>query len=345
MHYKKTILTSVILASLSTSTAASIKTYPSLWSYEAVMERIEWAYQCGYLGDTDTISPRKKKHELLFDAQHQLLSYPSYPVFSRNGQGFFAPVSRDESCHIGDGVKLIGYKQFASKAQACSQQRYLAFYGYGITEGKYLDHRDMEIAPIDEQGISFTTCTSLYKYESLFYNGENDQEAFSQIQSLAQQGIASAQYQLGWFYFNGQYVEQNYAQAELWFEKAAKQGHRDAQQQKLIALQKPKLSCDNRLVYRISKKLKQASSSDIRYKNALQALACSGNDASFRKLNTDFSMTKDHQTWINENCSDKQRAMGAAYATYQLDENKDLNIINSWRACQARTKNKNRHPP
>lgn len=247
MPNKKIIFLSAILATLSTSTSASWSqryetiAYPSLWSYEAAVERIEWAYQCGYLDtlkgpfvqdperDRITVSLRQKKHELLFDEKQQLKSHPSYPIFTRNGQDFFAPVNRNESCHIDDGVKLIGYKQLAFKAQACSQQRYLAFYEHGITEGEYTEARDLEKAPRSVNNHATQVCTSLYKYEASFYNDENDKKTFSQIQSLAQQGIAMAQYQLGWFYFHGQYIEQNYAQAAKWYEKAAKQDHQDAQ--------------------------------------------------------------------------------------------------------------------
>ena len=42
------------------------------------------------------------------------------------------------------------------------------------------------------------------------------------------QGAASAQYNLGFMYLNGQGVPQNYAEAAKWYRKAAVQGDVDA---------------------------------------------------------------------------------------------------------------------
>jgi TPR repeat protein len=44
----------------------------------------------------------------------------------------------------------------------------------------------------------------------------------------AMQGGASAQYNLGFMYLNGQGVPQNYAEAAKWYRKAAEQGDVDA---------------------------------------------------------------------------------------------------------------------
>jgi TPR repeat protein len=45
----------------------------------------------------------------------------------------------------------------------------------------------------------------------------------------AEQGLASAQSNLGWQYQKGQGVTQDYAQAALWYRKAAEQGYALAQ--------------------------------------------------------------------------------------------------------------------
>lgn len=47
--------------------------------------------------------------------------------------------------------------------------------------------------------------------------------------SLAEQGVAGAQYDLGYAYFTGEGVAQNYAEAINWFRLAAEQGDGDAQ--------------------------------------------------------------------------------------------------------------------
>jgi TPR repeat protein len=49
------------------------------------------------------------------------------------------------------------------------------------------------------------------------------------MRSLADQGHATAQYNLGLMYDNGQGVPQDYAAATSWYRKAAAQGNADAQ--------------------------------------------------------------------------------------------------------------------
>ena len=52
---------------------------------------------------------------------------------------------------------------------------------------------------------------------------------FSQNQRLANQGNASAQYNLGVMYYEGEGVRQDYIKARQWYEKAANQGNAKAQ--------------------------------------------------------------------------------------------------------------------
>ncbi len=53
--------------------------------------------------------------------------------------------------------------------------------------------------------------------------------ALHEWQSLAEQGQAGAQYQLGLLYANGKGVTKDDAKARQWYEKAAVQGHTEAQ--------------------------------------------------------------------------------------------------------------------
>ena len=55
------------------------------------------------------------------------------------------------------------------------------------------------------------------------------QTAFQFWKPLAEQGYASAQFNLGIIYDHEQGVEQDYIEAAKWYRKAAEQGHRDAQ--------------------------------------------------------------------------------------------------------------------
>jgi hypothetical protein len=64
---------------------------------------------------------------------------------------------------------------------------------------------------------------------AMLYRGNDSEEALQRSlewqQKAAQSGYAEAQYGLGVLYANGQYVEQDPTQAQLWFQKAASQGH------------------------------------------------------------------------------------------------------------------------
>ncbi|MDC4287922.1 SEL1-like repeat protein, partial [Acinetobacter baumannii] len=54
-------------------------------------------------------------------------------------------------------------------------------------------------------------------------------DLIEEIKSIALQGNADAQVKLGLLYIQGLGVPQDYILARQWFEKAAKQGNRDAE--------------------------------------------------------------------------------------------------------------------
>jgi len=54
-------------------------------------------------------------------------------------------------------------------------------------------------------------------------------DEFSDTRTLAEQGDASAQFNLGVAHLDGEGVPQDYVEAVKWFRKAANQGHADAQ--------------------------------------------------------------------------------------------------------------------
>ena len=57
----------------------------------------------------------------------------------------------------------------------------------------------------------------------------DDASDFRQTLQLAEQGVADAQYNLGWMYYNGQGVRQDDAEAVKWYRQAAEQGDAEAQ--------------------------------------------------------------------------------------------------------------------
>ena len=55
------------------------------------------------------------------------------------------------------------------------------------------------------------------------------QEAVKWYRLAAEQGVAKAQYNLGWMYMNGRGVPQDYQEAVKWYRLAAELGHAKAQ--------------------------------------------------------------------------------------------------------------------
>lgn len=60
------------------------------------------------------------------------------------------------------------------------------------------------------------------------YDAGDIHAAFHYYMKAAEAGDAFAQYSIGFFYYDGQGVRQNRAEAKMWLEKAAKQGHKHA---------------------------------------------------------------------------------------------------------------------
>jgi len=75
--------------------------------------------------------------------------------------------------------------------------------------------------------------TAQYNLGNCYYNGngvpQNDSEAVNWFRKAAEQGHADAQYNLGYCYYDGKGVPQNDSEAVNWFRKAAEQGHAEAQ--------------------------------------------------------------------------------------------------------------------
>jgi TPR repeat protein len=72
-----------------------------------------------------------------------------------------------------------------------------------------------------------------YNLGLMYYKGEGVSQSYPEAVAwyhlAAWQGDASAQLRLGFMYYNGQGTPQNYAEAVTWFRKAADQGSAEAQ--------------------------------------------------------------------------------------------------------------------
>ena len=69
----------------------------------------------------------------------------------------------------------------------------------------------------------------LFLYLLLYCFGNAQQTNLAETQKLAEQGNATAQYNLGTTYANGKGAKQSYSKAVYWYTKAAEQGNANAQ--------------------------------------------------------------------------------------------------------------------
>jgi hypothetical protein len=80
-----------------------------------------------------------------------------------------------------------------------------------------------------DQGLA----TAQYNLGSMYYEGQGLPRDYAQAaqwyRKAADQGLATAQYNLGVMYENGIDIPQDYAQAAQWYRKAADQGYANAQ--------------------------------------------------------------------------------------------------------------------
>ncbi|MDE7136766.1 MAG: sel1 repeat family protein [Muribaculaceae bacterium] len=80
-----------------------------------------------------------------------------------------------------------------------------------------------------EQGNASAQYNLGYMYDNGYGVAQNDTEAAKWYSKAAEQGNASAQYNLGYMYDNGYGVAKNDTEAAKWYSKAAEQGDSGAQ--------------------------------------------------------------------------------------------------------------------
>ncbi len=67
--------------------------------------------------------------------------------------------------------------------------------------------------------------TTVRRCEPRAFNAQNYEAAFDAWQPLAEQGVADAQYGIGFMYESGWGVEEDFSEAFRWYQLAAQQGH------------------------------------------------------------------------------------------------------------------------
>ena len=104
-----------------------------------------------------------------------------------------------------------------------------------LTAGCSLLDNQPEEKPIEDKSkeedslIANMDSATVFERCNLYYSSENYTEAFKYCKKSAEEGIAEAQFNLGYMYQNGQGVKQDYFKAFEWYQKAAEQGLAPAQ--------------------------------------------------------------------------------------------------------------------
>lgn len=104
----------------------------------------------------------------------------------------------------------------------------LTFHGFSMSNNRLLALR-FSAALMLSIVYLVTPAWADFKTGMNAYQGGDYATALREWQSLAEQGHAGAQYNLGLLYANGKGVQKDDAKAWQWYEKAAVQGHADAQ--------------------------------------------------------------------------------------------------------------------
>jgi hypothetical protein len=99
----------------------------------------------------------------------------------------------------------------------------------GLNIGKRINMKKLTIAFLLVTLSALTTWAGDFQKGLSAYKSGDYTTAIREFTELAEQGNASAQFNLGVMYAEGQGVPQDYKQAEKWYTKAAEQGNASAQ--------------------------------------------------------------------------------------------------------------------
>jgi TPR repeat protein len=89
-----------------------------------------------------------------------------------------------------------------------------------------------EVFAVFQTGVEHGDATSMYNLGQLYENGFGVEQDYAKAREWYEKAAAkdntSAMFDLGWFYDSGEVVEQDYAKAREWYEKAANKGDASA---------------------------------------------------------------------------------------------------------------------
>jgi TPR repeat protein len=92
-----------------------------------------------------------------------------------------------------------------------------------------MTHNLPAVSHVSSRSVSLIGSSEAFKRGLAAYNAKNYANALTEWKTIAEQGNASAQYNLGLMYDTGEVVPLDYAEAMNWYRLAAQQGHAKAQ--------------------------------------------------------------------------------------------------------------------
>jgi hypothetical protein len=129
-------------------------------SYSEAVERVEWAYRCGHLGDRDTQSPYSVKNNFVVDAHGVLKSKIRYPIFKNKDGYFSAPIDRYADCNEANKNRIIDFS-LSDTAMSCETERLKAYIYQYLTEAEYLEMKQQDKAPVQYDESAEHSCRNL----------------------------------------------------------------------------------------------------------------------------------------------------------------------------------------
>ncbi len=92
-----------------------------------------------------------------------------------------------------------------------------------------MTHNLPAVSHVTPRSVSLIGSSEAFNRGLAAYNAKNYANALTEWKAIAEQGNASAQYNLGLMYDTGEVVSLDYAEAMKWYRLAAQQGHAKAQ--------------------------------------------------------------------------------------------------------------------
>ncbi|MBL6734779.1 MAG: hypothetical protein ISP86_02710 [Shewanellaceae bacterium] len=123
---------------------------PRPLSYEAAVERIEWAYRCGYVAASQLRSAATVLRDVYEQGDGRLYRQVIYPTFTIRPSVFDAPTQRMASCAEPNPHQMLGVA-VSKMARSCELQRHQAYLEGYITEATYLALKQRHLAPLDRE--------------------------------------------------------------------------------------------------------------------------------------------------------------------------------------------------